>query len=434
MTNDRVQSIVRDLVSLDPSFQHQEGRLRALIKTILNAAPAVAIDQAFADRLKKQLLAEKMTQKRFWWSKGTFPRLALAGAALALLLVLPVYFLQKDTSIQVAEFSNTRFVSLEGDVVWMSEGEAWQAADADMALSAGARVQTGEGARAEIALSDGSVVRLNEKTTIFFDILEDNRVYIVNEGGDIYARVAKKSDERRFEIATRDHTYRALGTAFRVVNAEEAQTLIVYESAVEAVDAAGTEQAATVLEGEMFAALDGRVTEIAPAYLADDFITWNADQDARNPAFENYLGILEQVLSESEDVHEEIPIEIEPENTGSVSEPSIEDEPQDVGDDDDREQKETKILLLNARENTIAWSVWSEEQIDIDSMRVAWSKEGPPSFYGSRDSRTRTIDVSREYEATLSAFDGPGTYIVHICGIKKGTCSVYSNQIQMRLQ
>lgn len=86
---DQIEKILNDLYSLDPSLRERGGDIRALVVSLIEAKPPVAIDEAFVKGLRLRLLSLSSPAKPLethdfsWWAF----RLAPLGAIAILILV-----------------------------------------------------------------------------------------------------------------------------------------------------------------------------------------------------------------------------------------------------------------------------------------------------------------------------------------------------------
>lgn len=107
-------------------------------------------------------------------------------------------------------------------------------------VPAGAMVQTGEGARAELTFPDGSVLRVGPASTLKLDgatfkgTSKEVQVEATLVAGQAWAKVTKLAgDDPKFQVRTANAVAGVRGTVFRVnVDRDEATVVKVYNGAV----------------------------------------------------------------------------------------------------------------------------------------------------------------------------------------------------------
>lgn len=97
MTEEKIQKIVKDIISLDTNFQGREKEIKNIVLKLLESQPEVRIDDNFIYNLRLKLLekAEKMETANLgfaglWLYLKNLKRVVLAGSALTLLAVFGI--------------------------------------------------------------------------------------------------------------------------------------------------------------------------------------------------------------------------------------------------------------------------------------------------------------------------------------------------------
>lgn len=185
----------------------------------------------------------------------------------------------------------------EGSVQYrLSYEDPWEKVQEGMSFVEGVQVRTAANSRAVLNIDDGSAVRLNSDSSVILTKLTPKHIIIENTGGDVYTRVVK-SDKRIFQVKSGTATYQSVGTAYRTFNTDNKDGVEVYHSKINIL---GLKADGSVLveQGERYFLvntgaqdLEGKVTELSPQELAaDEFITWNSEQDKKD--FAKEMGVL----------------------------------------------------------------------------------------------------------------------------------------------
>lgn len=184
----------------------------------------------------------------------------------------------------------------EGTVEYRRSGDAqWQVAPKDLRLNEGAQVRTADNARVVLHIEDGSVIRLNAKSSVALDKLLPTHIIVRNAGGQMYTRV-KKSTTRVFQVKSNAVTYQSQGTSYRTHATENLQGVEVYHGKVESVGLNGDE--VILGQGQRYFVVNrnrpdiaGKVSEMPIQEIAaDSFMVWNAEEDRKK--FSHELGVL----------------------------------------------------------------------------------------------------------------------------------------------
>lgn len=364
-----------------------------------------------------QEISEEPTHRKFMGMKLSKKQLLLfLGVGLIIVSLLVAWLLTRSDTVDVsltqvddssqnepAPLSMGAAVTyIDGTVEYMVEDE-WVDVESGMSLVAGQMVRTGDASRAIVTFDDGSAIRLNENTQVALSELLSDSIVVMNEQGEVYSRVVA-SESRVFSVESEEHTYTALGTAYRTTNTDDKEGVEVFHSTVK------VDEETDVKEGEGYfnESQDEekeKVVELDKEGLKDDeFLQWNKDQDEKEQEFSDKLGFLEDIDKE-EEKEEEKPEEEE-----------TDDGPRITANGETTEK----------------------------GIRVNWSSKGVSTSYGykvvfsSKDSTpTYGEDSSKFVEAGSSTIlleltDGK-TWYVRVCSYRGDAgCKFYSNTVTLK--
>lgn len=183
----------------------------------------------------------------------------------------------------------------EGNVEFKDEKGAWVTANTDTSLISGTGLRTtGASSRAIVLLDDGSAVRLDANTEVTFESLTMSRVVIAQESGHLYNRVTP-SDSRDFIVGTKEAQFQSVGTAFRTIANGDEEAVEVYQSTVKetSTNLSAVEGEKLIIKNYVYPDKDETKEKIDIENLKKDtFITWNKEQDLKDPNFKSSLGFL----------------------------------------------------------------------------------------------------------------------------------------------
>lgn len=410
---------------------------------------------------------------------------------LAVIGLAYIYLTSNETTKEETAAANgAAFSYIEGIVeVKAPEGE-WTRANVDTDLYEGYEVETMGDARAIIQFDDGSAVRMNEQSHIKLTSLDPNHLQVENLAGELYARVT--SGDRIFEVEGEGVTYEALGTAFLTSNTESLKGVYVYESSVKVTEEG--KESVVVEEGKKYFMGEEETKDIEEEEKEVDFVKWNFEKDGE-PIEEDEEGTItlnaevidtgirftwevegldiehgfKIVKSEEEDPvypGDDYLYDDDPESRmitwdirdgetyyfricdyeggvcGTYSEnvqvtaPTKTEEVGGLGEEKDTETDTEKDALenvsisLSGSGSSVSWSVdgYSEK-----GFKVVWSKNSGPTYPTRSGDKYQYFSSPNTSSASLTAFDGDGTYYVRICEYLGGKCGVYSNQITVEL-
>lgn len=80
--------------------------------------------------------------------------------------------------------------------------------------------------------------------------------------------------------------------------------------------------------------------------------------------------------------------------------------------------------------NTVKWSTVGYSK---NGYKVVWSKNTNPAYPNREGDKYVYLSDPNASNATIEAFNGPGTYYVKVCEYLGGSCGAYSNEIATSL-
>ena len=159
----------------------------------------------------------------------------LAAVLLACLTVTTVQLTAKATPVAKVSF-------VVGDVKTQKPNKNdWKKVTFDQPLSAGEKVKSTEDARAEIAFSDGSIIRVDANTQLAIDELKkDAQKGLTASGkvwsGKVWANVNKVSKKSKFQLESPTAVAAVRGTIYRMTVMPDSSTKVaVYQGEVKVV-------------------------------------------------------------------------------------------------------------------------------------------------------------------------------------------------------
>lgn len=234
----------------------------------------------------------------------------LASSLIAILLIVGVwaFLFNKNTANELAQNESEEVSSLEtapamgaivsyieGSVEYKDEKGTWVPATKETSLVSGTGLKTtGATSRAIVLLDDGSAVRLDANTEVTFESLTMSRVVIAQESGHLYNRVTP-SDSRDYIVGTEEAQFQSAGTAFRTIANGDEEAVEVYQSSVKETSTNLSANEGEKLIVKNYVNPDKNETKEKidiEALKKDTFITWNKEQDLKDPNFKSSLGFL----------------------------------------------------------------------------------------------------------------------------------------------
>jgi hypothetical protein len=376
--------------------EHQDHDSEFLGSPEPEIANEVHTDQEGVPQNKKSLL-KRFSNKQVIMVAALV--LFVVGGGIAL-------FLQNDNTAEAPEVSTEQrslmgvaVTLLDGTAKYSNDGTTWADLTTSSQISEGDWIVTNPASRAIITLDDGSIVRLDESSSVQLTNLSTQNIVITNESGDVYTRVVES--DRKFVVAVDDVEYTALGTAFKTVNEIEQKGVQVYQSSVSA-----TENETKVEEGKQYyqahskTELKDTVTDVVVDEIkSDSFILWNLEQDKQSD-FKDKLGYLSKI--------EEVPAEPAPTPAPASASISVSASTNDKG-----------VVLK-----------WTVSNIgSVEGFKIVRSKKTTTPTFGKDESNYASGASSR----TLTWKDGSGiSYTYRVCAYANKTCSVYSNAVTIK--
>ncbi|MFA6321990.1 MAG: FecR family protein [Candidatus Buchananbacteria bacterium] len=104
--------------------------------------------------------------------------------------------------------------------------------------------------------------------------------------------------------------------------------------------------------------------------------------------------------------------------------------PKKVTEATETEGDVTSITLSGSHDGQVSWKTngYSEQ-----GFKIVWSKISNPTYPCRESDQYQYLSDPAANSATLSAFDGEGSYYVRVCEYLGGKCGIYSNQITINL-
>ncbi len=193
--------------------------------------------------------------------------------------------------------------TVEGTVLYQTNANDWQPLSTDTKLEKGFSVRTSTDSRVTLTLENGSVIRLDQSSSIKIENLEATDIKIQHLEGAVYSHLI--SSGYRYMVSVDDTVYSSQNGAFITTNTADNKNVQVFQGVVKISD---TE----VGEGKQYFTKTADATipkntliDIDTATLGkDSFITWNATEDAKKPLLKESLGILVGLTKETSEENE----------------------------------------------------------------------------------------------------------------------------------
>ncbi len=367
--------------------------------------PQEPIDMAKAEATQPE---PKPTQPRE--SLITKPAILGLVAALVLLGTLGVVLLFADNSKPATQSTElpipaaqepvttlgASIAAIEGTVEYSSDGDTWIGATGGESLAHLDYVRTLDESRGIVLFDDGSVVRLDSNTELYLSSLLASEIEVTLVDGQVYSRVVE-SENRVFTVVTSNDRFEALGTAYKTATDGTKDELEVYQSTVKV-----TSADLQVSEGNKYDSDTKKLGEIDLSLLTEDeFAQWNKQKDSESEQFKDKLGVLND-------------------------KPKVDDKP-------------AAPPTNSGQSNGIVLSGSKTDQ----GVKLSWSLSGVSSQQGFKLVRSKT-DSTPTYSENEALYvssssarsstwynDNGGTHYYRICIYFEGTCSTYSNTVQV---
>ena len=305
---------------------------------------------------------------------------------------------------------------VEGTVEYKDNGALeWSIADPGVPVMEGSVIRIRQNGRAIVNLDDGSAVRINSRSQVTFSSMDSRNIMITNDQGEIYTRVAKL--DRLFTVNTDNAEYLSLGTAFKTINSDASEGVVVYESKVEVNGDKVVEEGQSV-----YVKTDGEIEENViielekDKLLEDEFVEWNKKQDELLGEELGFLG--EEEKEEPKDEPEDEVEEKKPEP--KVEEPVVKEEPKAPVN-----PASISLSSVSSSKSGQFTVKWSTSNLDASKgFKVVYNKSGSPKYGVDKSSY---ISSSSQTSASVSNLEG-GTYYVRVCKYTGSGCENYSNE------
>lgn len=335
----------------------------------------------------------------------------MLGLVVILILAGAGWYFFKTPKTPVGDQTDVTKIALLGAEIAMAEGAVeykeangeWKRAVANTVLKEGDSVEVVGTGKAVINFDDGSAVRLNNNSSLTLNSLDPAHVVVLNDKGDVYARVVK-SDTRTFEVKAGTVTYQSLGTAYQTLNQEKLKGVEVYESKVKVLGV--TDKEILVDQGNKYYlvnASDKKVEKViakidVKTLSKDEFVSWNKKEDLKVEEFKDEMGVL--VISA-------------PTST-AVAEPKT----------------ETPGIVLTGYSAADGIKLsWKVSGIDVSrGFKIVKSLEMNPVYPGN-DYIYLDNSSARSYLWEMG--DGK-TYYFRVCQYLGGSCGKYSNNLKLK--
>jgi len=233
--------------------------------------------RAFATRRKAAAeLADRVTMqlappRRSWWVPVTTS--AAAGFLLAVLLFRPwEKAAGPSIGMPIAPASVVPIGRLDiatGPVEMRAPGSRqWERMATGAPITFGCSVRTGPNVRCELAMDDGSEVRIDEETEL---AVRDRRDFDL-AGGQVFSCVAK--NPQPFRLAAADATVTALVTRFDIRRRSDQVILAVLDGSTRLADGRAAQ---VVNAGQVVSFADGKITPVEGSSALDQATRWIDD-------------------------------------------------------------------------------------------------------------------------------------------------------------
>lgn len=185
-------------------------------------------------------------------------------------------------------------VSYREGIVEYSVDSVWSpAGDTELVSGMGLRT-TGAASRTVVTLGDGSEVRLDANTEVYFETLTESRVSIEQKSGYVYSRIVP-SEDRVYDVRTQNAQFQARGTAFRTSASGDEEAVEVFHGSVAetTTNLNASEGKKLTVESAMHPDKNHQIEQLDVELIKkDSFITWNRDRDRASDLFKTQLGFL----------------------------------------------------------------------------------------------------------------------------------------------
>jgi hypothetical protein len=295
---------------------------------------------------------------------------------------------------------------LKGDVFTLKNGRRVELKVDDL-LKEGDQVETGTASRAVVVLDDGSVIRLNEKTTLSLNSLVPQEIEIENRSGSVYSRV-KKDKENKFIVKAGAILVESMGTAFSVDHEEEEKVAVmVFESQVKV-----KKETKESVINEGYKWQEEKTEKFSSEEVEkNEFLKWNFDED--------------KVIKEEIKLAK-VPTPTPTPKPTATPKPTSTPKPQPTATPKKEEPAPVSAIILEGIASmegiVLEWTLKGIEAPNgfkvIKGTSTNPSYPGDTAVYQSANVRRHVWDLT----------DGK-TYHFRVCKFENGACQVYSNDV-----
>ena len=184
--------------------------------------------------------------------------------------------------------------TVEGVVSYQAPGsESWQPLTANSTLEQDTTVRTDTDGKTALLFENGTIIRVDSSSSIKIKSLDAADIVIEQLQGTAYSRITPSDNQ--YSVLVDGVSYVAMGTAFATTNSPAEKGAQVFESTVKANNVA-IEEGKQYFTKSTDSSKTNKVTDIDLTALSkDDFIEWNAKEDAKNTQFKDKLGVLSKL-------------------------------------------------------------------------------------------------------------------------------------------
>lgn len=281
---------------------------------------------------------------------------------------------------------------IEGDVEKRTNNIGWELVEKGEIIENGDEVRALNESRTVITFEDGSILRLDENTSIRIESSK-NKIAIILDKGTVFNNVSK-SDKREYLVSSDDFQIIALGTEFLVEKEINSSTkVMVLESEVEVRDSNG-DVIEKIETGKKLVINNKEVekTDISTDDKKDDFIAWNISYNNDNEIIEEEEAI---VVAEKEEVV--VPV--------------------------------SKISIWGEKTSNGVRLNWSLNEVSAPKgFKLVKSASMNPVYPGN-DYKYISNSGQRSYDWNITTGKG---YYFRVCQYVGGKCGVYSKNLYLK--
>lgn len=195
-----------------------------------------------------------------------------------ILIIMTITLLLSPTLSSAGIVAPARVRMMDGEVLFRTpESEEWFPVSINTPLDDGDSLWCSQGAKSEIELSDGTVIRLDSNSLIDVVANEEAYIHLHLANGKLYLRTAKNMLKNSLQIDADDTTvipsFRTRLKIDMLANSQEEVSIFKGSAHVE-----GSGSRTTVRSGELISMEEGH-QEISPLNPSDEWEIWNKERD-----------------------------------------------------------------------------------------------------------------------------------------------------------